>query len=172
MKTLTLATFVALAAAAPSFANTQLARALGIEPGTLSTAELATLKGLREGGASTDRDTADTLAALFSRGVVSTQSVGAAGNVQLGASLGLVPTAYTTAELATIKGITEERATADASHAAFLAAQGSNGFASTQSVDTAGRHAQLASLLKVDPSNYSLAELAVIKGRSELAQDD
>jgi hypothetical protein len=172
LKRLTLAAVLALAASAPSFANTQLSRALGVEPGTLSSAELATLKGLRESGASTDRDTADTLAILFSRGVVSTQSVGASGSVQLAASLGLDPSAFTIAELATIKGITEERATADAAHAAFLAAEGSSGFASTQSVGTSGGHAQLASLLKLDPTAYSLAELAVIKGRSELAQDD
>ena len=33
-------------------------------------------------------------------------------------------------------------------------------------------HVQIARFLGLDPAEYSLAELAVIKGRSELAQDD
>jgi hypothetical protein len=108
MKRIILTTALALAVAAPAFANDQLARSLGVEPGAFTTAELATIKGLRDAGVSKDRETADVVAGLFSRGVVSTQSVGiSAGHAQIAANLGLDPNVYSLAELATIKGHAE-----------------------------------------------------------------
>jgi hypothetical protein len=79
MKRIIITTALALAIAAPAVASDQLARSLGVEPGAFTAAELATIKGVREGGVSTDRETANVFAGLFSRGVVSTQSVGASG---------------------------------------------------------------------------------------------
>jgi hypothetical protein len=169
MTRIAITTALALAIAAPAVANDQLARSLGVEPGAFNTAELATLKGLAESGVSTDRETAAVLAGLFSRGVVSTQSVDATGNAQLADSLGLDSGAFTAAELATIKGLVEQRTTEDAFAIADRVARGGEGVASTQSVGgiSAGQ-AQLAATLGLDPAEYSLAELAVIKGQAEL----
>jgi hypothetical protein len=173
MKRIVITTALALAIAAPAFANDQLARSLGVEPGAYTTAELATLKGLGESGDSLDRETATVLASLFSRGVVSTQSVGASGNAQLAQNLGVNAGDFTTAELATIKGITEQRATDDAFALSDLIGRGADGVVSTQSVGgiSAG-HAQIARNLGLDPADYSLAELAVIKGQAELDKND
>ena len=172
MKNLIITTALALAVAAPAFANDQLARSLGVEPGVYTTADLATIKGVREGGVTTDRETANVLQILFSQGVVSTQSMGASGNAQLAQSLGLNAGDFTTAELATIKGVVEQRATDDAGSIAYLTGHGGNGVISTQSVGISAGHAQLASNLGLDPAEYSFAELAEIKGRFELEEND
>jgi hypothetical protein len=170
MKRIIITTALALAVAAPAFASDQLARSLGVEPGAFTAAELATIKGVREGGVSTDRETANVFASLFSRGVVSTQSVGASGNAQLARSVGVDGNGFTAAELATIKGIAEQRATDDADFFRQIGANG--GFVSTMSVGVSAGHAQLAANLGLDPAEYTLAELAVIKGRAELVKDN
>ena len=173
MKRIAITTALALAIAAPAFANDQLARSLGVEPGVYTTAELATIKGLGESGDSLDRETGNVLAGLFSRGVVSTQSVGAAGNAQLARSLGLDAGDFTAAELATIKGLVEQRATDDAFAISDLVGRGAGGVVSTQSVaGISAGHAQIARNLGLDPADYSLAELAVIKGQAELDKND
>ena len=80
-----------------SAGHAQLARSLGVEPGTHSLAELTRLKTAME---EDDRQRID----LITEGgdeVVSTQSVGtSAGKAQLAASLGVNPEDYTTAQLA------------------------------------------------------------------------
>jgi hypothetical protein len=165
MKRIMITSVLALAIAAPAFASDQLARNLGVEPGVYTTAELATIKGVRENATSTDVATAATLEDLFSQGVVSTQSVGSIGNAQLAANLGLDGD-YTTAELATIKGIREGAAGTDVATADTLEGLLSGGVVSTQS--TAGSAAnQLATFLGVNAADYSLADLAVMKGDFE-----
>lgn len=171
MKRIILTTALALAVAAPAFANDQLARSLGVEPGVFTSAELATLKGLRDSGVSKDRETANVFEGIFSRGMVSTQNVGASGNVQLARDLGVNAGDFTAAELATIKGITEQRATDDADFFRYVSDH-ANGVVSTQSFGISAGHAQLANDLGLDADEYSLAELAVIKGRFELEKDN
>jgi hypothetical protein len=99
---------LALAIAAPAFANDQLAQNLGLEPGVYSNAELATIKGVREGASNSDADTAASLEALYADSVISTQSVqGSSGN-QLARFLGVDPADYSMAELAVMKGNFED----------------------------------------------------------------
>jgi hypothetical protein len=155
---------LALAIAAPAFANDQLARNLGLEPGVYTTAELATIKGVREAATGTDAATAASLADLFGNGVVSTQSVAGSANAQLAANLGLSGD-YTTADLAVIKGIREGASTVDAATADALVNAG--GVVSTQSVENSAAKAQLAAFFGVDPADYTLAELAALKGSFE-----
>jgi hypothetical protein len=164
MKRLILTSAVALSLAAPAFASDALSRVMAIEPGTFTTAELATIKGLREAG---DTDTADALAALYAQGgVVSTQSVAGSASAQLAANLGLDPEAFTTAELATIKGIREGGTSVDRATADGLATAPA-GVVSTQSAEDTRARAQLARFLGVDPADYSMAELAQMKGAFE-----
>lgn len=164
MKRIILTSALALAITAPAFASDQLARNLGLEPGVYTTAELATIKGVREAATNTDAATAASLEGLFGNGVVSTQSVAGTANAQLAANLGLSGD-YTTAELATIKGIREGSSTVDAATAESLVNAG--GVVSTQSVENNAAKDQLARFLGVDPSDYSMAELAVLKGDFE-----
>jgi hypothetical protein len=165
MKRIILTSALALAIAAPAFASDQLARNLGVEPGVYTTAELATIKGIREGAVGTDAATASALEDLFAQGIVSTQSVGSIGHAQLAANLGLDGD-YTTAELATIKGIREGAAGTDVATADALEGLLSGGVVSTQSTGGSAAN-QLAAFLGVNAADYSLAELAVLKGDFE-----
>lgn len=165
MTRIILASALALAIAAPAVANDQLARNLGQDPGVFTTAELATIKGIREAATSTDAQTAQTLESLFAGGVVSTQSVAGPAAAQLALNLG-IDGDYTTAELATIKGIREAATSTDTLTADALVA-GTGGVVSTQSVESNAAKDQLARFLGVDAADYSLAELAVIKGDFE-----
>jgi hypothetical protein len=166
MKRLILTSALALAVAAPAFANDQLARSLGLEPGVYTTAELAAIKGVREAASSTDAATAASLEALYTSGVVSTQSVEDTANAQLAASLGLEAGVYTTGELAAIKGVREAATGTDAATATALEALYEGGVVSTQSVGGPATE-QLARSLGVNAADYSLAELAALKGDFE-----
>ena len=149
MTRIALTSALAIAIAAPAFADTQLERQLGVEPGIYTTAELAAIKG------SYDTDTGYNFPP---RGdVVSTQSVGiSAGHAQLAAQLGVDANDYSFAELAAIKG------SFDSDTGYNFPAKG--GVVSTQSVGITAGHAQLAAQLGLDANNYSVAELAAIKG--------
>ncbi len=116
MKRLALTTAFIIAAAAPAFANDQLARSLGLEPGVYSPAELAQIKGAIENRETDNSFHVQQLIGRGNSGVVSTQSVGGAGNAQLARSLGLEPGVYSDAELARIKGVAENRETDNAFH--------------------------------------------------------
>lgn len=164
MKRIILTSAIALAIAAPAFANDQLARNLGLEPGVYTTAELATIKGVREAATNTDSLTAASLEGLFGNGVVSTQSVAGSANAQLAANLGLSGD-YTTAELAVIKGIREGATNADAVTADAYVNAG--GVVSTQSVENSAAKSQLARFFGVDAADYSTSELARMKGAFE-----
>ena len=97
MTRIALTSALAIAIAAPAFADTQLERQLGVEPGVYTSAELAAIKG------SYDSDTGYNFPVRG--GVVSTQSVGiSAGHAQLAAQLGLDANNYSVTELAAIKG--------------------------------------------------------------------
>jgi hypothetical protein len=164
MKRAILTSVLALAIAAPAFASDQLARNLGLEPGVYTTAELATIKGVREAASNTDAATAASLEGLFGNGVVSTQSVAGSANAQLAANLGLDGT-YTTADLAVIKGIRESSTTTDVATADALVNAG--GVVSTQSVENSAAKSQLAAFFGVDAADYSMSELARMKGAFE-----
>lgn len=167
MKAIIVTAALALSVAAPASASDQLARNLGLDPGAFSSAELATIKGGRESGVSTDRQSAAVFEALAVRGVAPTREAGAAGGAQLAANLGLDAGLYTSAELAEIKGVVEAHSTADTGSVAYLTARDGTGLVSTQSVGASGSSAQLADNLGVDPADYTLAELAVLKGQFE-----
>jgi hypothetical protein len=108
MKRIILTSALALAIAAPAFAGDQLARNLGLEPGVYTTAELATIKGIREGANGTDASTAAALETLYEGGVVSTQSVPGSAAEQLARFLGVNAADYSLAELAVLKGDFED----------------------------------------------------------------
>jgi hypothetical protein len=162
MKTLALTTAFALATvvAAPAFANDQLARSLGLEPGVYTSAELATIKGAMENSSAGD---AHFIASLINRdagGVVSTQSVGTSS--QLARSVGIGGD-YTLSEVATIKGALENSSAGDAHFIDSLINRDNGGVVSTQSV---GGSSQLARSLGLD-GTYTAAQLATIKGALE-----
>jgi hypothetical protein len=159
MKTFAFATALALVSAAPAFANAQLARSLGLEPGVYTIAELSAIKGATEERATDNRDFVASLVARTGGGVVSTQSVGASN--QLAANLGLDAGDFTAAQLATIKGVTEERATDNRDFLASLVSRTGGGVVSTQSV---GASSQLAANLGLDGRDFTAAQLATIKG--------
>jgi hypothetical protein len=167
MRTIVITAALALAVAVPASASDQLARSLGLEPGEFTTAELATIKGLTDAGDSTDRKEASVYQSLLANGLVSTQSVAGAGDAQLAANLGLDADRYSTAELATIKGLVEQRSTDDSFAISDLVRQGSEGVVSTQSVGSSAAKEQLAAFLGVDPEGNNLAELAAMKGDFE-----
>ena len=162
MKTFAFTTALALALAAPAFANDQLARSLGLEAGAFTASELATIKGYVEERQTTN---AGTIAAEIARargGVVSTQSVAAPS--QVAASLGLDAGRFTASDLATIKGFVEERQTTNAGTIAAEVARAGAGVVSTQSV---AAPSQVAASLGLDASRFTAAELATIKGYVE-----
>lgn len=166
MKHTIIASAIALAIAAPASAGDQLARSLGLEPGAFTLAELATIKGGRESGDSTDREGARAFETLSAGTAAPTRRDGTRGDAQLAANLGL-DDSYSTAELATIKGIAEEHDSSAAGAIAYRLDVGASGFVSTQSIGTPAAKDQLASFLGVDPADYSLAELAEMKGERE-----
>ena len=96
MKRFALTSALILAFSAPAFANEQLARSLGVEPGMYSTSELILLAKARE-----DNDrTFERHVLGGGAAVVSTQSFDMMpGNDQLARSLGVEPGMYSTHEL-------------------------------------------------------------------------
>ncbi len=161
MKLFALTTALVVAASAPAFANDQLARSLGIEPGALTTSQLAQVK------ASIDNDNDNRisreLAERFSAGEVSTMSTGiSAGHAQLAARFGVDPQAFSVSELAAINGLVDHDDDNRAVEAA-IAKVISGGVVSTMSTGISAGHAQLAANLGLDASNYSFAELVNIK---------
>ncbi|NSX53947.1 hypothetical protein [Parasulfitobacter algicola] len=88
-------------AAAPAFANDQLAGSVGVDAGSFTTSQLAQLKSALEGD---DQNIASFIKAGGSE-VISTQSGISAGHAQLAQSLGLDANEYSVSELARIKSI-------------------------------------------------------------------
>jgi hypothetical protein len=82
---------------------------------------------------------------------------------QLARSLGVEPGAYTLAELSTIKGLLDSGSSLDREEASVYEALAAHGVVSTQSVESSTAKAQLATFLGVNPADYTLAELAVMK---------
>ena len=81
MKTIILSAALALTAAAPSFANDQLARSLGVEPGVYTLSQLIEIKDAAE-------QTGNEGAVFFGDGVAFASGSNA-GAVQLAAALGV-----------------------------------------------------------------------------------
>lgn len=171
MKRLALTTAFIIAAAAPAFANDQLARSLGLEPGVYSSAELAQIKGALENRETDNSFHVQQLIDRGNGGVVSTQSIASAANDQLARSAGVEPGVFTTAEIAEIKGAVENRESDNSFHVGQLIEGGNSGVVSTQNVGGAG-NAQLARSLGLEPGVYSDAELARIKGIAENRETD
>lgn len=129
MKRIALTTALIAGLAAPALASDQLAAFYGVDAGTVSAQELATLHAI--GDSENDFATVEFKRDQFTGVVASTQSVGVSdGHAQLAASLGLNPDVYSVAELAVIRGESNEDI-----RAGLIEAYGSNGaIVSTQSV--------------------------------------
>ncbi len=161
MKLFALTTALVVAASAPAFANDQLARSLGIEPGALTRSQLAQVKASIEND--DDNRIARELAERFSAGEVSTMSTGiSAGHSQLAARFGVDPQAFSVAELASLKALVDND---DDNRAvkAEIAQVRDGGIVSTMSTGVSAGHAQLAANLGLDAADYSFAELVNIK---------
>lgn len=141
MNRIVLTTALILAAAAPAFANDQLAASIGVEPGVYSTAELVAIKS------SYDTETGYVLPA---------PAGGVAMTDQLAASIGVDAGRFSVSELAAIKS------SYDTENGFNLPAEG--GIVSTQSVGISAGHQQLAANLGLNAGDFSVAELAAIKG--------
>ncbi|MEL6169169.1 MAG: hypothetical protein AAFR35_10790 [Pseudomonadota bacterium] len=165
MKTTVIASVLAVALAAPAFANDQLSRSLGVEPGALTVSELAVLKNAIDNDDNNVQF--DAIRAGLTGDVVSTQSFGAAA--QLAASVGVEPGALSVQELAVIKNATDN---ADDNRAlASIRGALTGDVVSTQSGISAG-HAQLAAQFDVDPTVYSVTDILELKSRIDNADDN
>lgn len=135
-------------AAVPAVAGDQLSRALGVAPGTLTTAELILLRQARE-----DNDHQRIRMILEGRQGANTPSTTNPGAVQLARSLGMPPGTYSVADLRRIRQATED---------------GDDGLRRAIERRAIGRpmsntsdgHRTLARALGVDPNDYTTAELS------------
>jgi hypothetical protein len=144
MKLFALTTAVALGLAAPALASDNLARSCGVEPGGLTTAQLAEIKAVVDN--SDDNRAVQALIERYtSGGVASTMSVGS----------------DEARRIATITALTDND-NDNRARDAFIA-RINGGFVSTMSTGISAGHQQLADELGLDASEYSVAELAVIK---------
>lgn len=145
-------------AAAPAFASDQLALSLGVEPGAYTTAQLIDLRAARE-----DRDQAKVNYILSQRDAaaarVSTSGRMPAADVQRSAIAGVAPGSLDSAALTQLRAAREE---GDRTTAAYIL----SGSPSSPDAREAAK-ARLASVLRVDPADYSLAELHALSERGE-----
>lgn len=144
MKLFALTTAVALGLAAPALASDNLARSFGVEPGVLTTAQLAEIKAVVD-NSDDNRAVTALIERYTSGGVASTMSVGS----------------DEARRIATIAALTDNDDNNRARDAFIERAEG--GVVSTMSTGISAGHAQLAAELGLDASDYSVAELAVIK---------
>jgi hypothetical protein len=107
MRRFVLASALVTVFAVPAFANDQLARSLGVDPGVYSTPELVLLRSVRQEG--------DGQREKFIIGggaeIVSTQSFDGfanSGNDQLARSLGVEPGMYSTPELVLLRSARQD----------------------------------------------------------------
>ena len=155
MKRIALTTAIALGLAAPAFANDQLARSLGVEPGVYTTAQLVELKDAVE---ATGNDARVFFADSFAFTADAT-----AGADQLAANLGVEPGRYSVAELAILKDASTRVGNDARIH---FDAQ-----ASFVSDANAGAE-QLAASLGVPAGQYTPAQLALLKDASTQVGND
>ena len=134
-------------------AKIQLANQLGVNPDDYSHAELADLN-CQLMGADTEAEKARLLAG-FKTGDVAPSA--GANTEQLAASLGVDPDRYTLEQLVYIKGLVEGRG-CSTERAAELAALGEK-----IAPQAASAKEQLAMVLGLDPTKYTLEELVAIK---------
>ena len=161
MKLFALTTALVVAASAPALANDQLARSLGVEPGVLTTAQLAQVKASIDNA--DDNRTAKALIERFASGDVSTMSTGvSAGHAQLAAQFGVDPAQFSVAELASLPALVDNDSDNRAVEARIEQIR-NGGIVSTMSTGISAGQAQLAANLGVDAADYSLAELVNLK---------
>lgn len=158
MKTLILTATLALAAAAPALASDQLARHLGVAPGTYSLTEMARMKAVKDNTGPGESDRIAALKAMFGRDAVSSQSAGITpGHAMLAANAGVDPQDYSVAEIVMLRDAIRD---GDEARIRFL--QRGNAVMSTQSAGITPGHRQLAANAGVDPAAHSLQETARI----------
>ncbi len=147
---------LSLAAAAPAFANDQVANSVGAAPGQLTTAEIAFLKT-----ADPEQDRFQIAQILNGNSsetfTASTKSGASSAKQELAASLGVDAGGYTLSELATLKS-----ADSDEDRAVIQATLDQTGAATAAPTVTPAR-AQLAASLGLDASTATLPELAAAK---------
>ena len=151
MKTIILSAALAAFVAAPSFANDQLARSLGVEPGVYTLSQLIELKDAAE-------QTGNEGSVFFGDGVAFAAGSNA-GAVQLANTLGVDAGRYSVNELARIKNAAEFT---DIEGDIFL---GNGPAFASSAVD------QLAASLGVAGEGYSLTELAQLKVNAEITEN-
>lgn len=150
-----LALTAGIAAANPGIA--QLAANAGVSPEGFTQAQLIELRQ-----AQLDNDDARVRFILSQAGDAMTRSDMGAGvassDAQLAATAGVEPGVYTTNEL---KRLIEAKRNNDTQTINFILSGESRADANPASVVTPGQ-AQMAAVLGVDPSNYTLAELSAL----------
>lgn len=147
MKNVALIAAATLTLAAPAFAQSQLERSLGVPAGVYSQAELALLQ------AKSSEDGNDARV-YFSRDNVATRNAAKADNFdRLALSLGVTPGSLTPNQLIALKSFQEE----DGNQSSVYTG------ASRSNVTSPA----LAGSLGVNPIEYSLADLALLKNAED-----
>ncbi|MHA3978110.1 hypothetical protein ACW9UR_10540 [Halovulum sp. GXIMD14794] len=138
-----------------AYANDQMARSMGLEPGVYSDAELIQIR------AAMDADDDYRLHQLLDKdtAVISTQSVGgSASNAQLARSVGVEPGVYSTAELAQMRAAMDADEDYTPRHVSH-----DGSIISTQSISaTPESRTQLERILGVEGQGLTDAELSYL----------
>lgn len=165
-------TATALVLAVPAFAQSageaQLARSVGVEPGTYSVSQLIRLD---EAQRENDAERIRYIKANPQGFVVSSQGsdVVTDGEAQFARALGVEPGRLSVNELQRLDQAVRESEDVTARH--ILSGETRGDVAEDASAVSAGE-AQLAASLGVDPANYTLNELVQIQTRLDAADDN
>lgn len=159
MNRLALSTSLVLALAAPAFANDQLARSVGVAPGTYSLSELVELRA-----AINDNDHARIRALKAddrsgSAVRMSSSQMASDGHRQLAASIGVDPAEYSLSEVVVLR---EAIAADDFSRVSALT-RGNSAGQTGGAIGVSDGQRQLAAALGVSPSDFSLGELIELR---------
>ncbi len=157
MKRFILTTAMTVALAVPAAANDQLAMSLGVEPGEYTLSELVQLQTAMEEG---DQKKIDFI--MAGGGTTVPESAVSPAQIQLATELNVDPANFSYAELVQLR---QARLTGDIQEEGFILS-GENDIISTQSFVSPGQ-AQIAASLGLDPTEYTLAELASIAAERE-----
>jgi len=160
MKRFALTTAILLGLTAPALASDQLARSLGVEPGTYSTAELI---GLRTALEESDAQRANAILSGTGDAVVSRS---APGHIALANQLGVNPAQYSFNDLIALRAAEEND---EKAQAAFIRGNVSGGDVVSSRGSSAGS-AQLAAALGVDADRFTTVQL--IQLRDAMEDDD
>ncbi|MSU91691.1 hypothetical protein GE300_19100 [Rhodobacteraceae bacterium 2CG4] len=146
----------ALLIASGAFADDQLARSIGVEPGVYTVAELLQIRAASEDG---DYQLLRQLTKERDTTVLSTQNIGAsAASDQFARSVGVKPGTFTTAQMARIRAAIDDDG--EDLLVRSLLREKSTATISTQSVGMGPGDDHMARVLGIDGSGMSRAALA------------